>query len=454
MIRFEVGGKFLDLPEDFSLQFTKTNPLFAFDEIEAERTTEFDVPATPNNDSILGMAKDVHVAGTSMRTRVAAELQAGLVVFHGDLYVSAYNNKERTYTCVYVYGDMVDILGTTAEGNLSEYMSATELPDTATYDKTTPTSSTTPFPIHWETAQYYNRDVDGSGLRKNVYPSIGLKYLISAIASHFGMTITLPSGNRYQYMTLTPDALLNSDGDEAELNDSVRLIDNLPECTLAELLKMVAAVSGTMLNIQGKTVTYETLTSAGAQLWNAMVLDGKIIERGKMTREALNFAQDSYIKTAYERSKENGYLSLNIIDDAATEWPSEQPSLYHVDNVNLERESLIYDLAFDGGDEQAIDSRVVFSSDQSEFGIGYQNVRHDNVKSLQVSAQETGRVPVSDLVQAICSQSTRIDVKVSMTLYEYQGLTPKTRIYMDGADWVWTECAWSDGVAQMKLQKI
>ena len=47
MIRFSIGGEYLDLPADFSLKFQKTNPLFVFDELSSERSVSFNIPATP-----------------------------------------------------------------------------------------------------------------------------------------------------------------------------------------------------------------------------------------------------------------------------------------------------------------------------------------------------------------------------------------------------------------------
>lgn len=44
MIRFSISGEYLDLPADFSLQFKKSNVLFAFDNMECERSTSFDIP--------------------------------------------------------------------------------------------------------------------------------------------------------------------------------------------------------------------------------------------------------------------------------------------------------------------------------------------------------------------------------------------------------------------------
>ena len=103
-----VNRQRLDLKEGTSLQFTKKNALFAFDELCAERTTSFNLPATPTNDAVLGVARVPAYVGTGMRKRFAAEVQDGTVVKHGYLYVSKYDDKNG-YDAVFVGGHLFDL---------------------------------------------------------------------------------------------------------------------------------------------------------------------------------------------------------------------------------------------------------------------------------------------------------------------------------------------------------
>lgn len=105
MMSFNVGGRFLDLPADFDLQFTKKNPLFAFDDLECERTTSFRVPKTPNNMQIFGFSNDYHRRGVAMRERVRAQWQNGVVVKDGYLYVSKFNGND--FECIFVTGELL-----------------------------------------------------------------------------------------------------------------------------------------------------------------------------------------------------------------------------------------------------------------------------------------------------------------------------------------------------------
>ena len=75
MMRFRIGGRYLDLSESADIQFTRKNILFAFDNAECERSTQFAVPATENNRAIFGHAHDVHNSGGGMRVRHEAILE-------------------------------------------------------------------------------------------------------------------------------------------------------------------------------------------------------------------------------------------------------------------------------------------------------------------------------------------------------------------------------------------
>lgn len=104
MIRFNIGGEYLDLPADFSLKFQKTNPLFAFDELSAERSVSFNIPATLKNDRIFGLAKWEATRGVAMRKRFEAVMEGSLVSKKGYLYISDYQYGENQYGAVFVGG--------------------------------------------------------------------------------------------------------------------------------------------------------------------------------------------------------------------------------------------------------------------------------------------------------------------------------------------------------------
>lgn len=107
MIRFNINGLYLDTPAGLQIQLQKINPLFAFDALKCERSTSFDVPATPNNDRIFDVAKVPAYYGRGMRVRYAASMEASAVVKRGYLYITGYGSNK--YTCVFVFGDLLGI---------------------------------------------------------------------------------------------------------------------------------------------------------------------------------------------------------------------------------------------------------------------------------------------------------------------------------------------------------
>lgn len=107
MMQLLCNGQRLDLYDNASLQFTKKNPLFAFDELSAERTTSFKLPATPNNDRVLACARVPAYKGDGMRKRFNAELQAGTIVKRGYLYVKSYSKGD--YDTVMVCDMLFDL---------------------------------------------------------------------------------------------------------------------------------------------------------------------------------------------------------------------------------------------------------------------------------------------------------------------------------------------------------
>lgn len=107
MMQLLCDGVVLDLYADAALQFTHKNPLFAFDNLECERTTEFKLPSTPTNDGVLALARVPAYKGVGMRRKFTSQLQAGTVVRDGYLYISEYDGKD--YKGVFVCGELVEL---------------------------------------------------------------------------------------------------------------------------------------------------------------------------------------------------------------------------------------------------------------------------------------------------------------------------------------------------------
>lgn len=159
MIEFKVNGQTLDLPERTTLQLVRKNEIFAFDSIEVERSVSFDIPATPANNSILGIAKDYHGAGNAMRIKIAATMIVGVVTRSGYLCVTQFDYKQDVYKAVFLFGQLIGLQALRTAGNISDlglqtadYIDG----DSPVYDAQTATNEI------WAKVRYNANDLHGS----------------------------------------------------------------------------------------------------------------------------------------------------------------------------------------------------------------------------------------------------------------------------------------------------
>lgn len=127
------NGVLLDLYDNAGLQFTHSNPLFAFDDLKCERTTNFKLPATPTNDRVFSLAKIPAYSGEGMRRKFTCQLQAGTVVRDGYLYVANFDGKD--YNAVFVTGELVGLQRIKELGTLRYLMPNTSTPQWLTTPK-------------------------------------------------------------------------------------------------------------------------------------------------------------------------------------------------------------------------------------------------------------------------------------------------------------------------------
>ena len=120
MTQFNINGQWLELLEDTSVQLTRTNELYAFDDVALERTTSFDIPATPRNLDILQLANDYHGRGTAMRRDIAATMSLGAVAYDGVLHITEYDCTERVFKAVFTFGNLQELQALRTCGKLPE----------------------------------------------------------------------------------------------------------------------------------------------------------------------------------------------------------------------------------------------------------------------------------------------------------------------------------------------
>lgn len=221
------------------------------------------------------------------------------------------------------------------------------------------------------------------------------------------------------------NAQVTVEGNDITIGDTVRLQDNLQDVTLVDLLKVVAAASGKVLNYTDNDgITFDDLDTS--------------------TWQRIEARQHMGIKSLAR--KFGDYAQRNVInfdsDDTVPEV-SRIERVYTIDNDNIESELSLYTVPFSEG-----------------RGVVDIEVAQDNEKPTIADANTAGTtmvrvsLPENVHLQSLCARSTSVDINVRMSAYEYNAITAKTRILIDGTLYVWTEATWSKGVATLKISKI
>lgn len=183
MMQLICNGMSLDLYENANIQFTHENPLFAFDDLKCERTTQFKLPSTSTNDSALTLARVPAYKGDGMRRRFAAQMTIGQIVKNGYLYVSEYDGKD--YSAIFVTGEMVGLQTIKDAGKLRDYYAPTSH---VIWDN--PIDAENAIQDPWAIVKYMQRKTTDAV----IYPSMQLQSIINGAASVLGVNVQLPAG--------------------------------------------------------------------------------------------------------------------------------------------------------------------------------------------------------------------------------------------------------------------
>lgn len=581
MTSFNVGGRFLDLPTKFKLQFVKKNAFFAFDDLEVERTTTFAVPKTPNNLLALGFANDFHRSGEMMRRRVAAQMQSGLVTRDGYLYVGSFNGSE--FECIFVTGDLLFLQAIKELGDWSSYIpddivcglnssiissgdgqsvvaarvnyrtdgrvqpswlfprvaelacanagasvqwgdtlqrlegqriivgKPKGIPETTVTLKRwrldSPTTSE-PYPIE-NIAVIEGEDTLGSvigidetqTLRKvsgsweqpvesygyvkqwvarqdlslhfaddtpediflgtvNVAGGVGFIGDYSFAKNSDGSVIVTgePLAGRDIDITAGQTFLLFTPDDEHSLSEApeaiggysishntlecsvaitgkkeqpenavIRARDNVPEMTIIELLKVIAALTGQVLSVENGSIVFVENV-----LGNTMRDDLRVIKWGELTRTFSYYAQRNIVRyDSDEQIVSTDRLHL----------------VYSIDNVNITEDKELLTIPMSEGSPMYWGSdRVIFvrgDFDGYTLALGIFGIYMSRVELV-----------ANEYLQGLCDASTSVVMECRFSALDFERLTYDTRLWYDGAAWVWTEAQWSNDVARFSLSRI
>lgn len=214
--------------------------------------------------------------------------------------------------------------------------------------------------------------------------------------------------------------------DDFEDGDVILLRDNLPDISAIDILKIYAYLDGKVLwyNSEENKIYFEQLNYNSYPI---VYIDGKVISRDSIERKFGDYAQNNLIEYA-ESEDITGVLRL-ILN-------------YPIDNKTIEDENVLYTIPFSEG-RQFGESMQLYMGDSDTIAYS----------SLNRRLYRTSLTRNTNL-QSILNVSTAIEVKSKMTLFEFQQIKDKCRIGYDGAEWVWTDAQWSDGVATLSLSKI
>lgn len=192
MIRFKlVGGEYLDLASDFNFTFSYNNTLFAFDNMQVSRSTEFQIPATPKNNMILGFALDPSNDGGWVRQKKQAELHYSGGKIDGFLFFGKYS--KGSYSAIFVYGELSALKTAKEKGNIVEYCDFPEsLPTVSpTFRSAYNSAGLLMYSFAWY--NYKNGTADANRLSgaMNYSPSVKLSSLLVRAAVRAGLTLSI-----------------------------------------------------------------------------------------------------------------------------------------------------------------------------------------------------------------------------------------------------------------------
>ena len=191
MIRFKIiGSGYLDLPADFDFSFQYNNSVFAFENMQLSRSSEFSIPATPVNNALLGFANNPGMNGEVVRKKLNAELHYSGGKITGLLSIGKFDGSQ--FSAIFVYGELTALKFIQDKGNISNYTSFSQALTVNTGNivsayKSDGTLNDYSFKFY----KYKNGVADGDKLVSflNMMPTVRLSKLMTEAATAAGLTV-------------------------------------------------------------------------------------------------------------------------------------------------------------------------------------------------------------------------------------------------------------------------
>lgn len=213
------------------------------------------------------------------------------------------------------------------------------------------------------------------------------------------------------------------------LGSVVRLFDNLPELTVTELLKIIAALSGRVLNYtDAEGVTFDELNIAE---WPTIDVTGMVLTQDSLTRTFGDYAQRNIVNFESDES----VLTIDKVS-----------RVYILQNDNIEQERTLQTIPFSEGGKKGVNV-YIRNKNVDEFGdtIGIAGISSDLMQAV---------LPSIGGLQSLLNASTSVSIKLRMTLAQYDSVRAKTAVLYAGTRYVWTDATWGNDVATFNLAKI
>ena len=214
---------------------------------------------------------------------------------------------------------------------------------------------------------------------------------------------------------------------------------NCPDMTAIDMLRSLAAVTGTVLNYsEVNGVTFEPL-------------DLTQFERSDLTAKLMN------IKSLIPRFRD--YKKVNRVkykDDDMTSATDMIEVDYYSEAAMITEEADLQVLPF-----SCIANRTEeVDNDYRDFALlvnpDGRKPSADVLLTYRDIDSKAIRVPLvkNATIQQLCREPLTIEATLHMSNYEYSKIQPFSLIHLNGVDYVWTESSWQKGTATLTLSKL
>ena len=120
---------------------------------------------------------------------------------------------------------------------------------------------------------------------------------------------------------------------------------------------------------------------------------------------------------------------------------------YTIDNDNIAQETVLQTIPFNEGEQDLNFPMWVYLRE----GVNKETLGDDANGSASLWRVV---LPKNTGLQTLCDASTQIQVEARLSLMEYNAITAKTIIQVEGTRYVWTSRSWQKDIAKFTLAKI